>query len=101
MPQSTFDDMPTSADRWNVWLKLASVVCTSVVLPGIAWAWNLHVEVHELRGKVDALGAQMERDSRGEDTLRGDINRLRETIESMRADVLQRLAKVETKLEVK
>jgi hypothetical protein len=79
--------------------KVASVACTSVVLPGIGWAWSLTSDVTGLRHRVEMLGQQFDRELRGDDNLRSDIGKLRESIESMKADVLQRLAKVETKLE--
>lgn len=99
MVKPTVTTMGSSADRWAAWLKVASVLCTSIIVPGVGWAWTLSSDVHNLQGQVGMLKAQMDRDSRDEDSLRGDIRQLRETIESMKADVLQRLAKVETKLE--
>ena len=91
--------MSSSNERWTLWLKSASVLCTSVIVPGIGWAWSLSSDVQGLQAEVGMLKEQMQRDAREEDSLRGDIRQLRDTIESMRADVLQRLAKVETKLE--
>lgn len=75
------------------------MLCTSVIVPGIGWAWTLSSDVHGLQAQVAMLKEQMQRGAQDEDSLRGDIRQLRDTIESMRADVLQRLAKVETKLE--
>jgi hypothetical protein len=93
----------TFGDRrgWDVWLKLASIICTVIVVPGAGWAVSVHQQIGELDGRVRLLSAQLESDRRGSAAILDELRSLRTSVDTMRADVLQRITRVETKLEAR
>lgn len=85
--------------QWERWMRLASVATTSVVIPGIAWAFTMSREIHELRSRVDMLSQQIDTDRRGLSSICDELKSLRGSVEALRSDVLQRMTRVETRLE--
>lgn len=85
--------------RWEGWLKLASIVCTCVVVPGIGWAFSVQRHLNEITGQVTMLSSQMEADRRGVVAIVEELRSLRTSVDSLRSDLLQRITRVETKLE--
>lgn len=85
--------------QWDRWMRVASVATTSVVLPGIAWAFNMTRDMTDLRNRVEILSQQIDTDRRGLATLCDEIKGLRNSVDSLRSDVLQRLTRVETRLD--
>jgi len=91
--------MALSNQNWDRWIKVASVCCTAVVLPGIGWAFQTRQDIHELSGKVNMLAQQIESDRQGVRAVLEELRQLRNSVEAMRAEVLQRITRVETKVE--
>lgn len=89
------------ARQWERWMRLASVATTSVVLPGIAWAFSTSKDLQELRNRVEMLSQHIETDRRGLSVLCEEIKGLRGSVDLLRSDVLQRLTRVETRLDAK
>jgi hypothetical protein len=91
----------TFGDRrgWDVWLKLASIICTVIVVPGAGWAVSVHQQIGELDGRVRLLSAQLDSDRRSASAILDELKSLRSSVDTLRADVLQRITRVETKLE--
>ena len=87
------------AAQWDRWFRFASVATTSVVLPGIAWAIGMTRDLDAVRNQVGILAQQIENDRRGLSTLCDEIKSLRASVDGMRNDVLQRLTRVETRLD--
>jgi len=85
--------------QWDRWMRVASVATTSVVLPGIAWAFNMTRDMTDLRNRVEILSQQIDTDRRGLTNLCDEIKGLRTSVEALRSDVLQRLTRVETRLD--
>lgn len=85
--------------QWDRWMKVASVATTSVVLPGIAWAFNMTRDLTDLRNRVEILAQQIDTDRRGLASICDEIKGLRTSVEALRSDVLQRLTRVETRLD--
>lgn len=85
--------------QWERWMRLASVATTSVVIPGIAWAFSMSRDIHELRSRVDMLSQQIDTDRRGLASICDELKGLRSSVEALRSDVLQRMTRVETRLE--
>lgn len=85
--------------QWDRWMRVASVATTSVVLPGIAWAFNMTRDMTDLRNRVEILSQQIDTDRRGLANLCDEIKGLRTSVEALRSDVLQRLTRVETRLD--
>lgn len=85
--------------QWDRWMRVASVATTSVVIPGIAWAFNMTREMTEIRNRVEVLAQQIDSDRRGLATICDEIKGLRVSVDAMRTDVLQRLTRVETRLD--
>ena len=91
--------MPIPNQTLDRWVKLASICCTAVILPGIGWAFRTTQEIHEISGRVSMLHQQMESDRKGMNAVLDELRNIRTSVESLRADVLQRLTRVETKVE--
>lgn len=91
--------MTTGDKQWDRWMRVASVATTSVVLPGIAWAVNMTRDLDDLRNRVAILSQQMDTDRKGMAMLCDEIKGLRTSVEALRSDVLQRLTRVETRLD--
>lgn len=85
--------------QWDRWMRVASVATTSVVLPGIAWAFNMTRDMTDLRNRVEILAQQIDTDRRGLASICDEIKGLRTSVEALRSDVLQRLTRVETRLD--
>lgn len=85
--------------RWDLFLKLASISCTALLIPGISWAFSVHRELGDLNSQVEMMRMQVESDRKGVASILSEIRALRESVESMRADFLQRLTRVETRLD--
>lgn len=80
-------------------LKIISIVCSVVVIPGIGWAWKTSQELTSLDAKVSALAMQLEADRRSANAVIEELRALRSSIDTMRADLLQRMTRVETQME--
>lgn len=85
--------------RWDLLLKAASILCTAVVVPGIGWAWNIHGQITELSSRVAMLSSQMDSDRRGVSAILDELKSLRVSVDTMRTDLLQRMTRVETRLD--
>lgn len=93
--------MPENTATWDRWFKVASVATTSVVLPGIAWAIQHTQDLAAVRIQVQVLAQQMESDRRGMGILLEEMKQLRGSVDLLRSDLLQRLTRVETRIEGK
>jgi len=91
--------MPISNQNWDRWIKLASICCTVVVLPGIGWAFKTSQDIEALSSRVNMLSHQIESDHKGMIVVIDELRQIRTSLESLRTDVLQRLTRVETKVE--
>ena len=85
--------------RWDAWLKLASIVCTVVVVPGIGWAFSVQHSLTSLQGQVALLTAQAEADRVGVSALLVELREMRRELANIRTDLVQRITRVETQLE--
>lgn len=85
--------------RWDAWLKLASVVCTVVVVPGVGWAFNIQNALTSLQTQVSMLTGQAEADRAGVSALLVELRELRRELANMKTDLVQRITRVETQLE--
>ena len=93
--------MPENTPTCDRWFKVASVATTSVVLPGIAWAIQHTQDLAAVRIQVQVLAQQMESDRRGMGILLEEMKQLRGSVDLLRSDILQRLTRVETRIEGK
>jgi hypothetical protein len=93
------NETPERAQQWDRWFKVASVATTGVVLPGIAWALRMSHDMHNVQTQVQMLAQQMDTDRRGLTVLCDEIKSLRTSVETLRSDVLQRLTRVETRID--
>lgn len=91
--------MPDRTPTWDRWFKVASVATTSVVLPGIAWAVQHTQDLAAVRMQVQVMAQQMDNDRRGMGILLEEIKQLRGSVDLLRSDILQRLTRVETRIE--
>lgn len=87
--------------QWDRWFKVASIATTGVVLPGIAWAIQHTQDLHEVRMQVQMLAQQMDSDRRGMNVLLEEMKQLRTSVDALRTDILQRLTRVETRMDNK
>lgn len=85
--------------RWDAWLKLASVICTVVVIPGIGWAFSIQSTLNIVQGQVALLTAQAEADRGGVNSLIIEVRELRRELSAMKTELVQRITRVETQLD--
>lgn len=93
--------MAIANQNWDRWFKLASICCTAVVLPGMGWAFKTSHDIEVLSGRVNMLSQQIESDHKGMIVVIDELRQIRTSLEGLRTDVLQRLTRVETKVESK
>lgn len=89
----------TSSQRWELLIKLASLVCTVIVIPGIGWAWTTSEQIRRLQSQFDMIAKEFEIERRGSAVILEEIRSLRTSVDSLKSEILQRVAKVETRLE--
>lgn len=82
-------------------LKNLILVCTGIVAPAIVWASSVQVQLNDLGNKVAMINAQIDNDRRSMASVLGEMQAIRQSIESLRSDILQRITRVETKIEEK
>ena len=87
--------------QWDRWFKVASIATTGVVLPGIAWAIQHTQDLHDVRMQVHMLAQQMDSDRRGMSVLLEEMKQVRSSVDALRTDILQRLTRVETRMDNK
>lgn len=80
-------------------LKIVSIACSAVVVPGIGWAWHTSQELTAIDGKVASLAQQLDTERRTANAVVEELRALRASIDTMRADLLQRMTRVETQME--
>lgn len=85
--------------QWDRWFKLASIATTSVVLPGIAWAFRMSSDLADVRTQVQMLAQQIDVERRGLNGVLDELKALRSSVDLMRSDILQRLTRVETRMD--
>lgn len=90
--------MPMS-NSWDRVIKLSSICCTVIILPGIGWAFKTSQDIEAISGRVNMLSQQIESDHKGMVVVIDELRQIRSSLESLRTDVLQRLTRVETKVE--
>jgi hypothetical protein len=93
--------MSNQGQQWDRWFKVASVVTTSLVIPGVTWAFQVTQDMHDMRTQIKMLSQQMEVDRKGTAIVLEEIKLLRASVDLMRTDILQRLTRVETRMETK
>ena len=81
------------------WIKVASVVASCAVVPGIAWAFKTTTEIQDLRNRVERLDAKVEASNHSDALVLEEVRAVRASVEALRTDVLQRLVRVETQIQ--
>lgn len=87
--------------RWDLLMRVASLACTSLLLPGIGWAFSVSAQISNMDGRINILASQMESERRGSSAVLDELRHLRASVDTLKSDILQRIAKVETKLETR
>jgi hypothetical protein len=85
--------------RWDLLMRVASLGCTAVLLPGIGWAFSVSTQMSNLEGRINMLASQIDSERRGSASVIEELRQLRTSVDTLKSDILQRIAKVETKLE--
>ena len=89
----------TTANALDRWIKVASVIASCAILPGIGWAFHTSSEIHDMRGRIEALATRLEGSSQSSTQLLEEIRAIRSSVESLRSEVLQRITRVETQID--
>lgn len=87
--------------RWDLLMRVASLACTSLLLPGIGWAFSVSSQISNMDGRINILASQIESERRGSTAVIEELRQLRASVDTLKTDILQRIAKVETKLETR
>lgn len=91
--------MSTSTSTLDRWIKIASVIASCAVVPGVAWAFQTTVEIHDLRNRAERLDMKIESNHTSNTVVLEEVRAIRSSVESLRADILQRVTRVETRVE--
>lgn len=91
--------MDSSAIHWQTVIEIASVVCTVGIVPGIGWAFSVTRKIQDLSTKISMISTQLDTKRDDESRIIEEIRGLRASVDTLKSDILQRIAKVETKLE--
>lgn len=86
----------STLDRW---LKVASVVASCAVVPGVAWAFRTTMEIHDLQNRAERLDMKIDANSTHNVAVLEEVRAVRTSVEALRGDVLQRLTRVETRID--
>ena len=87
--------------RWDLLMRVASLGCTALLLPGIGWAFSVSSQISAMDGRINMLASQIEQERRGSSAVIEELRHLRASVDTLKSDILQRIAKVETKLETR
>lgn len=101
------DQLPSPAmlskSTWDRILQATSVTMTVAILPAAGWAWRITESQHEqqsqlreLRSELSAMRDALATDRRGHVGLLDELKALRQSVDTMRVDVLQRITRLET-----
>lgn len=82
-------------------MRVASLACTSLLLPGIGWAFSVSSQISNMDGRINILASQIDAERRGSTAVIEELRQLRTSVDTLKTDILQRIAKVETKLETR
>ena len=93
--------MEASATQWQTVIEVASVVCTVGIVPGIGWAFSVTRKIQDLSTKISMISSQLDTQRDDESRIIEEIRGLRASVDTLKSDILQRIARVETKLEEK
>ena len=91
--------MDSSAIQWQNVIEVASVICTVGIVPGIGWAFSVTRKIQDLSTKISMISTQLDTKRDDESRIIEEIRGLRASVDTLKSDILQRIAKVETKLE--
>jgi hypothetical protein len=91
--------MNSSETDWQNIIEVASVICTVGIVPGIGWAFSVTRKIQDLSTKISMISTQLDGKRDDESRIIEEIRSLRSSVDNLKSDLLQRIAKVETKLE--
>lgn len=84
---------------WQNIIELASLICTVGIVPGIGWAFSVTRKIQDLSTKISMISTQLDTKRTEESRIIDELRSLRTSVDTLKGDLLQRIAKVETKLE--
>lgn len=87
------------AQHWERVFQVASLVTTLAIVPAAGWAWRTTEAQVLLQQDISTLRMQLAGSQQQDTAQLEELRALRTAIEAMRLDVLQRLTKVETRIE--
>jgi len=86
---------------WEKWFKVVSWAFPLSVLPAITWAFQVERQLTTLSQQMVHMIQQYESERAANRVLAEKVDQLRQSVEALRTDLVQRMARVETKLEQK
>ena len=79
--------------------KLGGAICTFIVVPAVRWAIKVNAKLATLTQDVQNVAEQIEEERVERHSILSAINNLRTDLHRNSTEILQRLTRVETKLE--
>lgn len=79
--------------------KLGGAICTFIVVPAVRWAIKVNSKLATLTQDVQNVAEQIEEERAERHTILEAINNLRGDLHRQSTEILQRITRVETKLE--
>lgn len=93
--------MRPQTNGWEKWFKVVSWAFTLSVAPAITWAFQVERQLTTLNQQIIHMIQQNEHERAANRILADKVDQLRQSVETLRTDLVQRMARVETKLEQK
>lgn len=94
------------AEQWQRLFQVASLVTTVAIVPAAGWAWRTTESQHEqqaqlrlLQNDVANVRAQLDTHRTAHMALLEELRGLRASVDALRVDLLQRMTRVETRLD--
>ncbi len=93
--------MTPRSSGWEKWFKVVAWAFSLSVVPGITWAFQVERQLTMLSQQMVYMVEQYQNERTANRQLVEKVDQLRQSVETLRADMIQRMARVETKLEGK
>lgn len=90
---------PMDKDRWNRWLQVAQLLITLALVPAVRWGLLISERQTQIEMQVLELKSQLAGEQRAAAAVVDELRGMRTGLDAMKSEILQRMTKVETKLD--
>jgi hypothetical protein len=91
--------MPLESSKLQRWLPIVQLLVTLALVPAVRWGWLISEQQQHLEMQHNELRNQFLSEQRAVETLFEEFRSVRSSIDGLKTELLQRLTRVETKIE--